>query len=163
MVVKRYQRVSVFDIDEEDLNHWIRTNWMKWRSASCVLCNHRILIKLKGKVCKAVIRSIMFYDTKGWDIKQQHVHKMSSWNENVKINKWKYKERKNLKWRTTLIDRGPLLMKRWERVAWDGLVMCKGEWLMHQWGRVSWFKLKKWKKVINDISRSRKEDMSIKE
>ena len=35
---------------EEDVNHRIKGWWMKWRSASEVLCDRRIPIKLKGKI-----------------------------------------------------------------------------------------------------------------
>ena len=35
---------------EEDVNHRIKGRWMKWRSASEVLCDRRIPIKLKGKI-----------------------------------------------------------------------------------------------------------------
>ena len=35
---------------EEDMNHRIRAQWMKWRSVLGVLCDRRILIKLKGKL-----------------------------------------------------------------------------------------------------------------
>ena len=35
---------------EEDVNHRITVKWMKWRSTLGVLCDHRIPIKLKGKI-----------------------------------------------------------------------------------------------------------------
>ena len=53
------------------MNHRIGAEWMKWRSASEVLCDSRIPIKLKGKFYKTS------HATECWAIKKQHVHKMS--------------------------------------------------------------------------------------
>ena len=36
---------------------------MKWRSSSPVLCNHKISIKLKGKIYKTTIQPIVIYGT----------------------------------------------------------------------------------------------------
>ena len=41
-----------------------------------------------------------------WSIKKQHIHKMSSKNENVKMDKWEYAERYDLKWGNLLKDGG---------------------------------------------------------
>ena len=38
-----------------DVNYRIKAEWMKWRSASGVLYDCRISIKLKGKFYKTVI------------------------------------------------------------------------------------------------------------
>ena len=47
-----FLRLTIYKDEEieEDLNHRIKTKWMKWRSASWVLCDPRILIMLNGKV-----------------------------------------------------------------------------------------------------------------
>ena len=50
---------------------------MKWRSALGVWCNHRILNKLKGRFYKIAIWLAMVYGTECWDVKKQHIHKMS--------------------------------------------------------------------------------------
>ena len=55
----------------------IRVGWMKWRSALGVWCNHRILNKLKGRFYKTAIWLAMIYGTECWDVKKQHIHKMS--------------------------------------------------------------------------------------
>ncbi|KAM2624012.1 hypothetical protein TB1_031028 [Malus domestica] len=60
----------------EDLNHRIQAGWMKWKSASGVLCDRRMPLKLKGKFYRTAIRPAMLYGTKCWAVKHQHVHKM---------------------------------------------------------------------------------------
>ena len=42
-----------------------------------MLCDHRVLIKLKGKIYETVIRLVIPYDTRCWNIKNQHMHNMS--------------------------------------------------------------------------------------
>ncbi|KAM1143650.1 hypothetical protein ACFX2B_032151 [Malus domestica] len=59
-----------------DLNHRIQAGWMKWKSASGVLCDRRMPLKLKGKFYRTAIRPAMLYGTKCWAVKHQHVHKM---------------------------------------------------------------------------------------
>ena len=78
---------------DEDVNCRIREWWMKWKSVLILLCDYRIPTKLKGKFYKFAIRSALPYVTECWDVKKQHTHNMSSWNENVKMGKWKYMER----------------------------------------------------------------------
>ncbi|KAM2969624.1 hypothetical protein FF2_016698 [Malus domestica] len=50
--------------------------WMKWKSASGVLCDRRMPLKLKGKFYRTAIRPAMLYGTECWAVKHQHVHKM---------------------------------------------------------------------------------------
>ncbi len=101
-------------------------------------CDRRIPIKLKGKFYKTKIRPVMLYGTKCWTVKKQHIHKMSSWTENLYMDKWKYKERQiqneenHLKIGVTLID------EKMRGVTWNGLAMFKGEWLMYKWVDSSW-------------------------
>ncbi|KAM2681888.1 hypothetical protein EV2_013507 [Malus domestica] len=52
-----------------DLNHRIQAGWMKWKSASGVLCDRRRPRKLKGKFCRTTIRSAMLYGTECWAVK----------------------------------------------------------------------------------------------
>jgi hypothetical protein len=42
------------DIDE-DVSHIIKTDWLKWRQASGVLCDPRSPLKLKDKFYKTAI------------------------------------------------------------------------------------------------------------
>ena len=48
------------DIDE-DVNHTIKAEWMKWRQASSVLCDKRVPHKLKVKFYRMMIRPAMLY------------------------------------------------------------------------------------------------------
>ncbi|KAM3015773.1 hypothetical protein FF2_028310 [Malus domestica] len=59
-----------------DLNHRIQAGWMKWKSASGVLCDRRRPLKFKEKFYRTAIRSAMLYGTECWAVKHQHVHKM---------------------------------------------------------------------------------------
>ena len=87
MRVKRYQRVSAFDILDpqfirvESLKMmWIigymKVRWRKWRSALGKLCDLRVFTKLKEKFYKTVIIQTMICGTKCYDLKKKHVHKI---------------------------------------------------------------------------------------
>ena len=45
------------------------------------------------------VRPTMLYAIECWDVKEKHIYKMFRWNENIKIDKWKYKEIWGLKWK----------------------------------------------------------------
>ncbi|KAJ7946136.1 Retrovirus-related Pol polyprotein LINE-1 [Quillaja saponaria] len=61
---------------EHDVNHRIKAGWVKWRSASGVLCDPKIPNRLKGKFYKSAVRPVMLYGTECWAVKKQHSHKM---------------------------------------------------------------------------------------
>ncbi|KAJ7957676.1 Retrovirus-related Pol polyprotein LINE-1 [Quillaja saponaria] len=61
---------------EHNVNHRIKTRWVKWRSVSGVLCDPKIPNRLKGKFYKSAMRPAMFYGIKCWAVKKQHSHKM---------------------------------------------------------------------------------------
>jgi hypothetical protein len=48
------------DIDE-DVRHRLSAGWLKWRQASGVLCDKRVLQKLKGKFYRTAIHPTMLY------------------------------------------------------------------------------------------------------
>lgn len=61
---------------------------MKWRSASRVLCDSDckiVHIKLKEFFYKIAIKPAMLNGTEFWDVKKQHIYKMT-------IVKWKYSQ-----------------------------------------------------------------------
>jgi hypothetical protein len=64
------------DIDE-DLSHRIKVIWLKWRQVSGVLCDPRMLLKLKGKFYRTVIRPAMLYGAECWPTKRWHVQQLS--------------------------------------------------------------------------------------
>lgn len=61
----------------DDVTHRIQVGWLKWKSASGILCDRRIPAKLKGKFYRTAIRPAMLYGTECWAIKKQHISKMS--------------------------------------------------------------------------------------
>ena len=50
-----------FILIDEDVSHRIKAGWMKWRQASGVLCDKRVLQKLKDKFYRTTIRPAMLY------------------------------------------------------------------------------------------------------
>jgi hypothetical protein len=60
------------DIDEH-LSHRIKADWLKWRQTSGVLCDPRVSLKLKDKLYRTVIRSVMLCGTEYWPTKRRHV------------------------------------------------------------------------------------------
>ncbi|XP_064121763.1 uncharacterized protein LOC135226253 [Macrobrachium nipponense] len=48
---------------DQEVRHRIHAGWNNWRSASGVLCDKKVLLKLKGKFHKTVVRSAMLYGT----------------------------------------------------------------------------------------------------
>jgi hypothetical protein len=61
----------------DDVTHRIQVGWLKWRSATGVLCDKRVPTKLKGKFYRTAIRPAMLYGTECWPIKKQQVNKIS--------------------------------------------------------------------------------------
>jgi hypothetical protein len=57
------------DIDA-DVCHKIKVGWIKWHQAYAILCDKRVLQKLKGKFYKTAIRPAMLYGAECWPIKR---------------------------------------------------------------------------------------------
>jgi hypothetical protein len=53
----------ILDIPVKPVSHRIRTEWVKWRQTSGVLCD-KVPNKLKDKFYRTVIRPVMMYDAK---------------------------------------------------------------------------------------------------
>jgi len=60
-----------------DINHRIQTGWLKWRSATRVLCDRNTPLWLKKKFYRTAIMPVLLYDTECWAIKRYHAQKMS--------------------------------------------------------------------------------------
>ena len=60
----------------DDVIHRIKAGWIKWRSATGVLCDRRIPVKLKGKFYRTAIRPAMLYGSECWATKKQNVQDM---------------------------------------------------------------------------------------
>jgi hypothetical protein len=61
----------------EDGNHRIKADWLKWRQASGVLCDPRVSQKLKGKFYRIAIRPTMLYRAECWPTKRRHIKQLS--------------------------------------------------------------------------------------
>jgi hypothetical protein len=55
---------------DEDLSHRIKAGWLKWRQTSGVLCDPRVLLKLKDKFYRTVIRPTILYGAECWPTKR---------------------------------------------------------------------------------------------
>jgi hypothetical protein len=62
---------------DEDVSHRIRVGWMKLRQIFSILCDKKVLNKLKCKFYRTAIRPTMMYDAECWATKRQHIQKMS--------------------------------------------------------------------------------------
>ncbi|XP_059277595.1 uncharacterized protein LOC132031664 [Lycium ferocissimum] len=49
---------------------------MKWRLASGVLCDKKVLPRLKGKFYRVVVKPALLYGPECWPVKNAHVQKM---------------------------------------------------------------------------------------
>jgi len=55
-----------------DVNHRIQAGWLKWRSATGVLRDRNILLRLKGRFYRTATRPTLLYSTECWAIKKYH-------------------------------------------------------------------------------------------
>ena len=62
---------------DSDVNHGIQAGWLKWRSATVVLCNRHIPLWLKGKFYRTAIRSALLYGIECQTIKRHHAQKIT--------------------------------------------------------------------------------------
>ncbi|KAL6504018.1 hypothetical protein OROGR_025941 [Orobanche gracilis] len=60
-----------------DVAHRIKAGWLKWKSATRVLCDPDMPHRLKGKFYRTAIRPALLYGTECWAVKQCHVQKMN--------------------------------------------------------------------------------------
>ncbi|KAL6549356.1 hypothetical protein OROHE_008473 [Orobanche hederae] len=60
-----------------DVAHRIKAGWLKWKSATGVLCDPGMPHRLKGKFYRTAIRPALLYGTECWAVKQCHVQKMN--------------------------------------------------------------------------------------
>ncbi|GKB91563.1 hypothetical protein Tco_0963835 [Tanacetum coccineum] len=53
---------------DEDVSRRIKAAWMKWRAITGVLCDKKVLLKLKGKFYRVAIRPALLYGSECWPI-----------------------------------------------------------------------------------------------
>ncbi|XP_075104629.1 uncharacterized protein LOC142178806 [Nicotiana tabacum] len=61
---------------DDEVSHRIGARWMKWRLASCVLCDKKMPPRPKGKFYIVVVRPTMLYEAEYWPVKNSHVQRM---------------------------------------------------------------------------------------
>ena len=61
---------------EEEVKHRIQAGWKNWRSASGVLCDKKVPLRLKGKFHRTVIRPAMLYGTETASMKKTEEKRM---------------------------------------------------------------------------------------
>lgn len=61
---------------DEDVKHRVKAGWMKWKSATGILCDKTIPVRLKGKFYRTAIRPALMYGTECWAAKKCHIQKM---------------------------------------------------------------------------------------
>ena len=61
---------------DKNVTHRIQVGWNKWRNASSILCDCKVLLKLKGKFYKTAIRSAMLYGAECQGTNYEHEQKM---------------------------------------------------------------------------------------
>ena len=60
-----------------DVSQRVKAGWMKWKSATGVLCDRTVPLKLKAKFYRTAIRPALMYGTECWATKRCHIQKMS--------------------------------------------------------------------------------------
>ena len=117
---------------DSDVNHKIQAGWLKWRSATGVLCDRNIPLWLKEKFYRTAIRPALLYGTEYWVIKRYHAQKMSV--AEMHILRWMCgntrNKVKNEDIRTKISVAS--IEERWEKIAYDDLVMCDVDIQMRQ-------------------------------
>ncbi len=63
---------------DKDVTHRIQQGWNKWRSASALLCDRKVPLKLKGKFYRTAIRPALLYGTECWATKYENEQKNAS-------------------------------------------------------------------------------------
>ncbi|XP_063946097.1 uncharacterized protein LOC135151529 [Daucus carota subsp. sativus] len=53
-----------------DVTHRILTGWLRWRSATGVLCDKNVPLKLKGKFYRVAIRPSLLYGSECWPLRK---------------------------------------------------------------------------------------------
>ena len=58
------------------MTHRIQLGWRNWKRISGILCDRRIILRVKGKVYKTVVRPAMMYGAETWAVKKAQEKKL---------------------------------------------------------------------------------------
>ncbi|KAJ7976905.1 Retrovirus-related Pol polyprotein LINE-1 [Quillaja saponaria] len=113
---------------EHDVNHRIKAGWVKWQSASGVLCDPKIPNRFKRKFYKSAVRPAMLYGTECWAVKKQHSHNIGV--AEMRMLKWitghTRKDRIRNEYIRRKVEVAPIEEKmRENRLRWFGHVQCR--------------------------------------
>ncbi len=58
------------------MTHIIQSRWKDWKRVSGILCDRIISLRVKGNVCKTVVRPAMIYSADIWAVKKAQEKKL---------------------------------------------------------------------------------------
>ena len=61
---------------DAEMTHRIQSGWKNGKRASGILCDRRISLRVKGKVCKTGVRPAMMYGAETWAVKKAQAKKL---------------------------------------------------------------------------------------
>ena len=61
---------------DEEIAHRIHAGWINWKNISGLLCDHRIKIKIKGTLHKAVVKPRMMHGVLTWPVRKAQERKL---------------------------------------------------------------------------------------
>lgn len=63
---------------KHEANARVNAAWLKWRSATGVLCDHRMKDRLKSKIYRAVVRPVALYGCECWPATKEIEHRFAA-------------------------------------------------------------------------------------
>ena len=61
---------------ETDVNNRVKVAWAKWREVSGVMCDKKMLLKLKDKIYKTIVKPAMIYGSECWAVQKNDTQKL---------------------------------------------------------------------------------------
>ena len=61
---------------DAEVTHGVQSGWKNWKRVSGVLCDMRMNVKIKGKVCRTVVRPALMDGAETWVLKKAQEKKL---------------------------------------------------------------------------------------
>ena len=61
---------------DAEVTHRVQSGWKNWKRVSGVLCDRRMIMKIKGKVYRTVVRPALMYGAETWALKKAQEKKL---------------------------------------------------------------------------------------
>ena len=61
---------------DAEVTHRVQSGWKNWKRVSGVLCDRRMIVKIKGKVYRTVVRPALVYEAEKWALKKAQEKKL---------------------------------------------------------------------------------------